>query len=162
MKKFRIMFVCLGNICRSPLAHGVLEKLISDKNLTNKIEVESSGTSGFHRGEKPDPRMAGVAASHGVSLDHLRSQQFNQEDLSDFDLILPMDQENKEHIKRMVTDKSQLKKIILFRDYDPEGKGLEVPDPYYGGPSGFEKVFNIVDRTCKDLLDKFKRDALLI
>ena len=157
MKKIRIMLVCLGNICRSPLAHGILEKIISDMNLTN-IEVESSGTSGFHNGEKPDPRMTGVAASHGVILDHLRSQQFKQDDLNDFDLILPMDRDNQEHIKSMITKKSQLKKIVLFRDFDPEGKGLEVPDPYYGGPSGFEKVYNIADRTCKSLVQSLIRD----
>jgi protein-tyrosine phosphatase len=78
MKKYRIMFVCLGNICRSPLAHGIFEKLVADSDLEDQIEIESSGTSGFHRGEAPDPRMTGVAASHGVSLEHLRSQQFTK------------------------------------------------------------------------------------
>ena len=150
------MFVCLGNICRSPLAHGIFEKLVKDASLDQVIEVESSGTSGYHRGEMPDPRMTGVAASHGVSLDHLRSQQFKKEDLEDFDLILPMDSENKEYIRRMTTNKKHLDKVKMFRDFDPEGKGLEVPDPYYGGPSGFEKVFSIAERTCKSLLGSIK------
>jgi protein-tyrosine phosphatase len=156
MKKYRIMFVCLGNICRSPLAHGIFEKLLLDADLDGVVDVESSGTSGFHRGEKPDPRMSGVAARHGVSLDHLRSQQFKKEDLENFDLILPMDRENHDHIKRMATSKEQQAKIKLFRDYDPDGKGLEVPDPYYGGSSGFEKVFSIAERTCQSLLGDVK------
>ncbi|MDC7222773.1 MAG: low molecular weight phosphotyrosine protein phosphatase [Spirochaetales bacterium] len=156
MKKYRIMFVCLGNICRSPLAHGIFEQLLKDADLDHAVEVESSGTSGFHRGEKPDPRMTGVAAGHGVSLDHLRSQQFVKEDLERFDLILPMDLENHDHIKRLASHKDQLTKVKLFRDYDPDGKGLEVPDPYYGGPSGFEKVFSIADRTCRSLLRDVK------
>lgn len=150
------MFVCLGNICRSPLAHGVFEKMVKEANLDHLIEVQSSGTSGFHRGEKPDPRMSGVAASHGVLLDHLRSQQFKKEDLDHFDLIMPMDRENQDHIKSMASSKEQQAKVVLFRDYDPEGKGLEVPDPYYGGPSGFEKVFNIAHRTCESLFSELK------
>jgi protein-tyrosine phosphatase len=156
MKKYRIMFVCLGNICRSPLAHGIFEKLLKESSLDEVIDVESSGTSGFHRGEQPDPRMSGVAAGHGITLDHLRSQQFRKEDLDNFDLILTMDHENHDYIRRMISDKTQLDKIKLFRDYDPDGKGLELPDPYYGGASGFEKVYSIADRTCRSLMGEVK------
>lgn len=150
------MFVCLGNICRSPLAHGIFEKMLKDTGLDHVVDVESSGTSGYHRGEKPDSRMTAVAARHGIYLDHLRSQQFDIQDLDNYDLILPMDRENLDHIGSLITRKEQKEKIMLFREFDPEGRGLEVPDPYYGGPQGFDKVYAIAERTCHNLVKEVK------
>ncbi|MBN2340524.1 MAG: low molecular weight phosphotyrosine protein phosphatase [Deltaproteobacteria bacterium] len=147
----KIMFVCLGNICRSPLAHAVFESLVQEAGLTN-FKIESSGTTAYHVGELPDARMRATASEHGVKMTH-RARQLKPSDLDHYDLILAMDNENLSNIRRLAASPEQLNKIQLFRDYDPEGgNGAEVPDPYYGGAAGFENVFQIVHRTAGHLL----------
>ena len=150
--RFHIMFVCMGNICRSPLAHGIFQRLVNEAGLGHLITVESSGTVSSHIGELPDPRMREEAERHGMILDH-RARQIETEDIDRYDLILGMDRTNVMHVKslgkRGFSPRSHIK---LFRTFDPEGGG-EVPDPYYGGPEGFSVVYSMVERTCRRLLD---------
>lgn len=154
-RPFRVMFVCLGNVCRSPLAHAVFESKANDAGLS--VEVESSGTSAYHVGDHADRRMRSTAARHGVTIDH-RSRQLEPGDLDSYDLLLAMDSENLRDIRRMRGARDATADIRLFREFDPVGPG-DVPDPYYGGPDGFETVFEMVDRTAEALVDEIRRRA---
>jgi len=145
------MFVCLGNICRSPLAHAVFQKLLEDRELGGSYFVESSGTCAYHVGEQADERMRKTASERGVYVNH-KSKQIFRFDLEDYDYIFAMDHNNYLGLRRLTSNEELLSHVYMFRDYDPEGKG-DVPDPYYGGPSGFENVFDIVDRTCNNILN---------
>lgn len=161
MIKKKIMFVCMGNICRSPLAHGIFQKLVVMEGLTDFFEIESSGTTGYHAGELPDQRMSNTAYQHGYNLDH-RARRFMPHDLEIYDLVLPMDKANMEEIQNHAVSDSCRAEIRLFRDFDPQGyDGSEVPDPYYGGDEGFENVFLIVERSCRNLLEKLKEEMQL-
>ncbi len=151
----KVMFVCLGNICRSPLAHAVFEKRAFEAGLD--IKVESCGTGAWHVGEPADSRMRRTAESHGVTINHL-ARKFQPSDLKEYDLIIPMDKANRKELQR-VADAEQLKKIRLMREWDPKG-GAEVPDPWYGGPEGFETVFEIVDRSCAALVDELLSESV--
>ena len=151
-RPFRLMFVCMGNICRSPLAHGVFQKLVEERGLQDRIDIESSGTISYHAGELPDPRMRAEAKKHGIELSH-RARQFLPEDVDTYDLILGMDSSNIAHIKEIGKRKILgVSHIKLFRKFDPQG-GKEVPDPYYGSGDGFSLVYDIVSRTCEQLLE---------
>ena len=156
--KTKIMFVCMGNICRSPLAHAVFEDMVKKANVENQFEIESSGTIGYHVGELPDGRMRETARSHGVPMTH-RARQFKKGDLYHYDIILAMDRENLANIRRLAKNEAQLDKVQLFRDFDPDASGnAEVPDPYYGGAEGFENVFQIVNRTSANLLTQLTKN----
>ncbi|MCA8924116.1 MAG: low molecular weight phosphotyrosine protein phosphatase [Planctomycetes bacterium] len=144
----RVLFVCLGNICRSPLGEGVLRHLARELELA--VEADSAGTAAYHAGEAPDPRSSAVAAKHGVSLAGQRARQVRADDFERFDLILAMDAANLRDL-RARRPKDARAKLVRFRSYDPEGDG-DVPDPYYGGPGGFDEVFAMVERTCRALL----------
>ena len=148
----RVMFVCMGNICRSPLAEGVFRHVAQEMNVFDHYEVASSGTGAWHVGQKPDRRMRETAMRHGVSLEEQRAQQFEFGDLSYYDVILTMDSDNLSNIKHLDRHGKYADKIKLFRSYDPEPGDLQVPDPYYGGEQGFEHVYQIVDRTVRKLL----------
>lgn len=148
----KIMFVCTGNICRSPLAEAVFRDLVAQEGCDGHFEIDSSGTTAYHVGQSADDRMRAVAASHGVQIRH-RSKQFTAQDLDDYDLLLAMDRSNLREMRSIARRPEQLEKIRLFREFDPEGgAGAEVPDPYYGGRSGFETVYEMVDRTGRALL----------
>ena len=149
----KIMFVCMGNICRSPLAEGVFRHQAREAGLLDQFEIASSGTGGWHVGNKPDRRMNAVAVKNGVSMEGQHAQQFEYSDLEYYDLILAMDKNNMAHIKSMDGGGRHTDKIKLFRSFDPEPGTMEVPDPYYGGPRGFDDVYEMVDRTSKELLD---------
>lgn len=151
MEQCRIMFVCLGNICRSPAAQAVLETKIREAGLESRISAESSGTDAYHVGEQSDSRMRQTAAVHGVSINH-KAQQFRKTDLSDYNMIVAMDANNHHSILSMCSNEEQKSRVVLFRDFDPEGTG-DVPDPWYGGPEGFETVWEILDRTADALLE---------
>ncbi len=146
------MFICTGNICRSPLAHAVFEHLVRKDSLEKIIDVDSSGTGAWHVGEQADSRMRRTAEGHGVNLNH-RSQQFVYRNLTDFDLLLTMDGHNYRDTLALCRTDEEFEKVRMFRDYDPYGKG-DVPDPWYGGLDGFEVVWNIVHRTSIALLEK--------
>ena len=152
----KVSFVCLGNICRSPLAQGVFQDLVNRENLDQKIFISSAGTGNWHIGNLPDERMRQTAQSKGIKLES-RAQQFQSKDFNRFNLILAMDYSNLFNLKKITPNASVLDKLMLFRSFDPESNGdQDVPDPYYGGSKGFEDVFFMVERTCPPLLDYIK------
>lgn len=149
------MFVCSGNICRSPAAHAICQRMIDMAGLTGRVELESSGTGSWHVGQQADERMRAAAAQAGYTIDHL-ARRLTLHDLRSYDLILAMDQENHEDILAMTKDPELQARVKYFRYYDPcteGGRDLDVPDPYYGGSEGFRTVVAMVERTCKALLD---------
>jgi protein-tyrosine phosphatase len=150
-----VLFVCLGNICRSPLAEGVFRHLADEAGLTERFDIDSAGTGSWHVGERPDARAAMVALQHGVALD-CRARQLTEDDLRRFDYVIAMDRENLQNIRRMADAIGSEAEVVLLRDFDPEGGGDEVPDPYYGGASGFETVYEMVQRSCAHLLERLK------
>jgi len=149
----KILFVCLGNICRSPLAEGIMLKLISDKNLP--IEIDSAGTSNFHVGETPDYRTVLNAKKHGVDLTPLKARQFSEKDFNNFDVIYVMDKSNMTNVLAIAKNKEQEKKVELFLNTLFPNQNMEVPDPYFGGEEGFEDVFNLVYSTCEKMIEKY-------
>ena len=148
----RVLFVCLGNICRSPLAEGVFRHLVEARGLEDEFEIDSAGTGAWHAGEAPDPRSAEVAARHGVSLDGQSARKVHEDDYQRFDHILAMDDENLVDLRRREPSDGRAE-VRLLREFDPEGSG-DVPDPYYGGPQGFDVVYRMVHRSCEALLDQ--------
>ncbi|GIX41414.1 MAG: protein-tyrosine-phosphatase [Leptospiraceae bacterium] len=155
-KKVKILFVCHGNICRSPAAQGTLEKLIKDKGLENYIEVDSAGTSSYHVGEKPHAYTRKAAEEYGITINHI-ARQFKPEDFDTFDYIFAMDHYNYEDILRLAKKPEHQKKVHLFREFDPaitdKNHIPDVPDPYYGGYNGFQEVQKIILRTAENLLN---------
>ncbi len=152
----RILFVCLGNICRSPLAEGVLQHRLEEEGRGSSVEVDSAGTGAYHVGEAPDPRATEVARSHGIELTS-RARQVQPRDLEEFDYVLAMDRANFRHLEEMQSRHGGRAALRLLRDYDPWAEGeedREVPDPYYGGPDGFQEVFDMVWRSCGSLLEE--------
>jgi protein-tyrosine phosphatase len=158
---FNINFVCLGNICRSPLAQGVFEHLVEQEGLTEKIIIASAGTGNWHVGSPPDQRMSATAKRNGIQLNN-KAKQFRSEDFGNFDLVLAMDRSNFSDLKNIKGSSPTSDQLKLFRSFDPEAiEDLNVPDPYYGGSRGFEEVFNIVHRTCPEIL-KFAKSRLTL
>lgn len=149
----RIMFVCLGNICRSALAHGMFQKLIEEEGYAKYFEVASSGTGDWHVGQRPDARMRKTASRKGLSLDDLRAQQFERGDLATYDHIFVMDKGNLHDVLLLDESDQFGHKVRLIRELDPHPGDYQVPDPYYGGDHGFETVYDIVERTAKSLLN---------
>jgi protein-tyrosine phosphatase len=147
-----ILFVCLGNICRSPLAEGVFKHLAEQKGLADRFHVESAGTGSWHVGEEADARSQRVARDNGITLDS-RARQVEPGDLERFDHVVAMDRDNLRTLERMRDAQGGTRRIRLLRDFDPEADGDEVPDPYYGGPGGFDDVFEMVRRSCEGLLE---------
>ncbi|HHT35434.1 MAG: low molecular weight protein-tyrosine-phosphatase [Proteiniphilum sp.] len=162
-KKIRLLFVCLGNICRSPAAEGIMSGIIEKNGLQEMIEVDSAGTSGWHEGDLPDERMRLHGEKRGYNLCS-RSRKIHKEDLSDFDYILAMDENNFRTVRAMATSKEEADKIHLMTDYLVQFRKLHdhIPDPYYGEASGFELVLDLLEDACEGLLLSIKRDHLLI
>ena len=154
----RICFVCLGNICRSPTAHGVMEHLVRERRLDDVIEVHSAGTGAWHVGARPDRRSEETARRRGFSLPGV-AEHFTAADFDRFDRVLAMDRSNLESLRRLARHDGDRSKLSLFRAFDPQATPHddEVPDPYYGGPDGFELVFDMCERTCAVLLDDLLR-----
>ena len=151
MKK--ILFVCLGNICRSQMAETIFRDKVNKAGRNDDFFIDSAGTSSCNQGRPADYRAIAKLAQHGLSTEH-KARQVESEDFDDFDYILAMDSDNYETFMWMAGDNEKGKgKIMMFRTFDPEGNG-SVPDPYYGGDEGFENVFNMCERTCKSLLEK--------
>jgi protein-tyrosine phosphatase len=158
MKKISILFVCLGNICRSPLAEAIFKNKVKQNGLDRMIEVDSCGTSNYHIGGRPDPRTIANATQNGIAIDHC-ARQLSEDDLRDFDLILAMDESNYRNILRLPNSEEFSAKVMLARDFDPVAKG-DVPDPYYGGERGFQEVFDILDRTLENFLRYLEQEKL--
>lgn len=146
----KILFVCLGNICRSPLAEAIFNHKVTNKGLQHTIYAYSAGTANYHVGEEPDPRTVDVAAKHSIAIDHL-GQQFKKKHSKEFDYLIAMDASNKLNMVREIGKEPE--NLFLMRDFDHLGKGKDVPDPWYGGMEGFEKVFNMLDRSLDNLLN---------
>ncbi len=156
MDKINILFVCLGNICRSPSAEGVLKYLIQKEGLEDKIFVDSAGTIGYHIGESADPRMRMHASRRNYKLDSV-ARKFNpHKDFEKFDYIVAMDNENYETLLGMAHTHQYRVKIHKMAEYAVDIPIEEIPDPYYGGPDKFEYVLDIIEDTCKGLLDRLK------
>ena len=153
-----VLFVCLGNICRSPLAEGVFRHLVTGAGLEASFSIDSAGTGAWHAGEGPDPRSVEVAAAYGVELSG-RARQVTPDDLRRFDVVVAMDRDNLAALKDLSDEAHGTARLHLIRAFDPEADGDEVPDPYYGGPSGFEKVYGMVRSGCEGLLGALRAGA---
>lgn len=147
-----VLFICMGNICRSPTAEGVFRKLVLDAGLEEFIKVDSAGTHAYHEGSRPDRRALEAAARRGFKLDDIRSRPLKAEDFERHDHILAMDQDNLDILFQHASAEQQ-SKISLFLDFSPKYVGQEVPDPYYGGALGFEKVLDLVEEASRGLLE---------
>lgn len=147
----RVLFVCMGNICRSPAAHGVFQKLVETRGVADGYEIDSAGTIGYHAGELPDARMRAAAARRGYVLDH-PARKVTPRDLEQFDMILAMDRDNLFHLHALDRDGRHEDRIRLFTEFHPDGGVKEVSDPYYGGPEGFEHVLDLVEKCSEGLL----------
>jgi protein-tyrosine phosphatase len=151
----RILFVCLGNICRSPTAEAVMRGLVEQRGLQGCVEVDSAGTGGWHVGESPDARAAAAARARGFTLGG-RARQVSVQDFRDFDLILAMDHANERDLRGIAPNRQAAAKVRLLRDFDPSSDRSgerDVPDPYYGGADGFERVIDLVQAACAGVLD---------
>jgi protein-tyrosine phosphatase len=152
----RILFVCMGNICRSPTAEGVMRRLVDDAGLTDQIEIESAGTGGWHAGEPPDHRATLAAGRRGITLEGA-ARQVTQDDFRRFDLVIALDRANLRELLAIAPDEDAAEKVRLLREFDPAASGdLDVPDPYYGGDRGFENVLDMVEASCRGLLDELR------
>lgn len=148
----RILMVCLGNICRSPIADGLLRRKISEQRLN--ATVDSAGTAAYHVGEAPDPRMRETGKSLGTPIDDLRARQFEVSDFDRFDLIYAMDRSNYNNILKLARNKSDENKVFMILNEANPGKNLEVPDPYYGGDQGFIEVYKMLDVATDKIIEK--------
>ncbi|WP_233487164.1 MULTISPECIES: low molecular weight protein-tyrosine-phosphatase [Tenacibaculum] len=149
----KILMVCLGNICRSPLAEGILKSKVS----SDYVQVDSAGTAGYHEGELPDKRSIAVAKKYGINITDQRSRKFSVTDFDSFDVIYAMDESNYDNIvalSRSYEDKSKVKMIL--QELDPDQK-LNVPDPYYGGELGFENVYQMLNNACEEISSKINK-----
>ena len=156
MDKTKILFVCMGNICRSPSAEAVFTGIVKDSDLSNKFEIDSAGTTGFHVGQPADKRMQTHAIKRGFNLSSI-SRLFNADtDFDYFDMIIGMDDENITSLKNMARNESEINKIHKMTDFSKEWSYNEVPDPYYGGDEGFELVLDLLEDACDGLLIKIK------
>jgi protein-tyrosine phosphatase len=154
----KVLFVCTGNICRSPAAEGIFGKLVRDANLENDISIDSAGTIGYHSGELPDSRMRKHASARGYNLDS-RARQFNpMKDFEEFDYIITMDDYNYTDLIQLDRKKLYTNKLFKMADFISDKNISEVPDPYYGGAEGFEFVIDILEDGTKNLLTKIKKD----
>lgn len=157
-KTTRILFVCLGNICRSAAANGVMEDFVAKEGLTDRIIIDSAGTYGGHAGDLPDPRMRVAASRRGYNLTH-RSRKFREEDYDRFDMIIVMDDSNYENVVRLAPERKYLDKVYRFVEFSksyPEWS--YVPDPYYEGHEGFELVLDLLEDGCRELLNQLKKN----
>jgi len=148
----KLLFVCMGNICRSPTAEGVMRHLLREQGLEGEIEIDSAGTGGWHAGDPPDARATEAARRRGIVLEGV-ARQVRPSDFEDYDLLLAADRQNLADLRAVAPSEAARAKVRLLREFDPASSGnLDVPDPYYGGPDGFEDVLDLVEAACRGLL----------
>ena len=151
-EKTSVLFVCMGNICRSPTAEGVFRYVVKQRGLSDQIEIDSAGTHAYHIGEGPDSRSQSTALSRGVNLSAQRARKVEGSDFNRFDYVIAMDRSNLENLKN-VQQKGQPAKLHLFMEFADTWDNQEVPDPYYGGANGFDQVFDMVQSASEGLLE---------
>ena len=156
----KVLFVCMGNICRSPTAQGVFETLVARASLTEQILVDSAGTHAYHIGEPPDVRASEAALRRGVDLNPQKARRFSPEDFVEFDYLLAMDRSNYEDLSAQC-EPAQLPKLRLFLEFAPDLGVHEVPDPYYGGVTGFERVLDLIEEAAQGLLAEIRQQHRL-
>lgn len=151
----KVLMVCLGNICRSPLAEGILKSKVD----ANRIYVDSAGTSAEHAGELPDPRSIEIAQQNGLDITDQRSRKFKKSDYSEFDQIFVMDQQNYENVLALSPSEEAKQKVSLILNSIAPTSNAEVPDPYYGGDQGFKKVYKMLDEACQHITKELNKNA---
>jgi protein-tyrosine phosphatase len=157
----RILFVCLGNICRSPTAEGVMRHVLREQGLEDAIELDSAGTGGWHTGSPPDERATAAARQRSIVLDGA-ARRVDPEDFHTYDLILAMDEENRRDLLSVAPDDDARAKVRMLREFDPESAAagdLDVPDPYFGGDEGFDHVLDLVEAATRGLVERLRADG---
>lgn len=152
----RILMVCTGNICRSPIAEGVMRALVAEQGLQDRIEVDSAGTTDYHTGEPPDRRAQAVAKRRGIPLKHLRARKVSAADLDRFDYLIAMDDGHVDYLNTLCREPAQRDKILRMLDFAPQLGVSEVPDPYFGGNRQFELVMDLIHAAARGLLDSLR------
>lgn len=153
MVAMKVLMVCLGNICRSPIAEGILREKSNNQGLS--FETDSAGTSSYHVGEAPDARMRSTAKANGVDIDDLRARQFDVSDFDSFDIIYAMDTSNYNNIVALARDENDKEKVKMILNEIKPGANEAVPDPYYGGDEGFQHVFDLLDAATDKIIEKY-------
>ena len=157
IRKVSVLFVCMGNICRSPTAEGVFRHVVKQAGMQDNIMIDSAGTHAYHIGESPDKRSQAKAKEHGVDLSNQKARKALAKDFERFDYIIAMDRSNYEDLKSLTRNQEQSQKLSLFMDYADNWNNTEVPDPYYGGSNGFQEVFDMVTSASEGLLEHIKK-----
>jgi len=147
---YNVLFICLGNICRSPIGLAVFRSQVARANLKDRIFVDSCGTGGWHEGEPAHKDSRRIVKQYGLCLQEHRARQLTQDDLNRFNLLVAMDQQNKIDTESLTTSPLHIK---CLREFDPTPDSIDVPDPYFGGPEGFDEVYKIIERSCDGLLE---------
>ena len=155
----KVLFICMGNICRSPTAEGVFRSIVENAGLRDEIEIDSVGTGSWHVGDPPDRRSQEAAAKRGIDISHQRSRQINQDDIVEFDYLVAMDRSNIDNLEHMVTPE-MAQKLSRFLEFAPKLSHSDVPDPYYGGPGGVDMVLDLVEEASYGLLDHIRKNNL--
>lgn len=150
----KVLFVCLGNICRSAMAEGLLKHKAQEQGL--KLFIDSAGTSSYHIGEAPDIRMQKKALEHGINISKQQARQFTSSDFSDFDYIFAMDESNESNILKLAVSDEEKNKVSLFLNHSYPNQNMSVPDPYYGGEQGFEDVYQLLSEACDKFLEEIQ------
>lgn len=151
-----VLVICMGNICRSPTADGVLRHKLAEAGLADAVRVDSAGTHGYHAGHEPDKRSQAEAVKRGYDLSDIRSRRVTEDDFHEFDLILAMDEDNLAHLRDMAPAESRAT-LALFLDYHSARQGEEVPDPYYGGRAGFAHVLDLIEDAAAGLVTELQQ-----
>lgn len=155
----RVLFVCMGNICRSPTAEGVFRDLVESRGLSDKIDVDSAGTLDYHTGQPPDARAQAAARERGVEIGRQRARQAVADDFSSFDYVLAMDRTNRSTLADLCPPGEE-HRLHLFSEFCRDAGSADVPDPYYGGPGGFERVLDMIEEGSRGLLDHIRANHL--